>query len=62
MEQIVTAYLGTEWLPVIAALVVLANGLMMVLSSKSENPIWQVCLDVLNWASLNLAKNKSKDQ
>ena len=61
MDTLINTYLSNEWLPIIAAIVTLANAVTIFISSKSSNPIWQVVLDVLNAAAGNFAKNKNLD-
>ena len=61
MDTILNTYLSSEWLPIIAALVVLANCITVFVSSKSKNPIWGVINDTLNAISFNGGKNKNAD-
>jgi len=61
MDTIINTYLSNEWLPIIAAVVALANAITMFVDSKSKNPIWGVVNDTLNALSGNILKNKNAD-
>ncbi len=61
METIIHTYLSSEWMPIVAAVVTLANAITMFVDSKSTNPIWGVFNDALNFISGNVLANKNAD-
>ena len=52
---------GAEWLPAITALIAGANGITMLTPTQTDNKVLNIVLKVLNWASLNILKNKNAD-
>ena len=59
--NIVWGFIPETWYGVVAMVVTIATAVTMFLNTKSDNPIIDKVLAILNFAAGNIAKNKNAD-
>jgi len=64
MQEFVSLATSTEagaWVAALAALIAAANGITALTPTKADNNVLGIVLQILNWLSLNIYKNKNAD-
>ncbi len=64
MQEFVSLVTSTEagaWVAAIATLIAAANGITALTPTRVDNNVLGVVLQILNWLSLNVYKNKNAD-
>jgi hypothetical protein len=64
MQEFVSLATSTEagaWVAALATLIAAANGITALTPTKADNNVLGIVLQILNWLSLNVYKNRNAD-